>query len=61
MAEHREVMHLVESRNLTGSGIGWIGAHLIASTMIARAKLMTRDKALLKVARQLGITSLAAR
>ncbi len=55
IAAHAEVIHLVESRHLGGSGIGWIDAHLIASAMIARARLMTKDKVLLKVARSLGI------
>jgi predicted nucleic acid-binding protein len=57
VAEHREVMHLVENRDLGGSGIGWIDAHLIASAMIARARLLTVDKALLNAARSVGIAA----
>jgi predicted nucleic acid-binding protein len=55
VAEHREVMHLVENKGLAGSGIGWIDAHLVASAMIARARLLTSDKELLKAARSLGL------
>jgi len=58
-ADHQEVMHLVQSRHLAGSGIGWIDAHLLASAVIGRAQLMTTDKALLRVARRLGVARAA--
>ena len=61
VAEHREVIHLVESRDLGGSGIGWIDAHLVCSAMIAHARLLTADKELLKAARSLGIAATAIR
>jgi predicted nucleic acid-binding protein len=57
IAEHREVLGLIDSKNLHGKGIGWIDAHLIASTLLTRAKLFTLDKPLRKVAAGLGIAS----
>jgi predicted nucleic acid-binding protein len=57
VAEHREVMHLVENRDLAGSGVGWIDVHLVAAALIAHARLLTSDKELLKVARSLGIAA----
>jgi predicted nucleic acid-binding protein len=56
-AGHEEVMHCVQKNQLARSGIGWIDAHLIASALLAGARLLTADKALLKVARRLGIAS----
>ena len=55
VAEHREVMHLVGSRSLAGSGVSWIDVHLIASALLAGAKLMTKNKALIRTGRGLGI------
>jgi predicted nucleic acid-binding protein len=46
VAEHEEVMRLVESKKLFSAGIGWIDAHLIASALLARAGLLTLDKRL---------------
>lgn len=45
-ATHDEVMELLERRRLFGSGIGWIDAHLLASTLISGARLLTLDKSL---------------
>ena len=46
VAEHEEVMALVEGRRLAGTGIGWTDAHLIAAALIARIELWTLDRAL---------------
>ena len=54
-AEHSEVLHMVESNRLFGSGIGWVDAHLVASARLASILLWTRDKNLSRVARGLGI------
>lgn len=48
-ATHDEVMAMIERRRLSGSGIGWIDAHLVASALISRARLLTLDKALANV------------
>lgn len=46
VAEHGEVLAMVEGRRLAGSGIGWLDAHLLASARIARVRLWTLDRAL---------------
>ncbi len=45
-ADHKEVMAMLEARRLSGSGIGWTDAHLIASALIARVELWTLDRRL---------------
>jgi predicted nucleic acid-binding protein len=46
VAEQNEVLALVESRKLFGTGIGWVDAHLLASALISGTRLLTMDKAL---------------
>lgn len=46
VAEHEEVMTLVERRGLAGRGIGWLDAHLLAAARIAGVRLWTLDRAL---------------
>jgi predicted nucleic acid-binding protein len=60
IAGHDEALHLVQTRRLARTGLGWIDAHLIASAMIARAQLLTGDRALLTAARRLGISAMEA-
>jgi len=56
VASHDEVLAAIEVHRLAASGIGYTDAHLIAATMLAaHARLWTRDKSLLEVARRLGI------
>lgn len=55
VAEHGEVMALLERRGLSGSGIGWIDAHLLASALLASASLWTLDRPLRRVASTLGV------
>jgi predicted nucleic acid-binding protein len=56
VAGHAEVLHLVGSRRLAGSGLGWVDAHLIAAALLAGAQIMTKDKALTRICGQLGLT-----
>jgi predicted nucleic acid-binding protein len=53
---HAEVVELVRSRKLQGCGIGWIDAHLLASTLVAGAELWTADTSLAEIAEQLDIS-----
>lgn len=53
MASHEEVMDMVHSRKLAGSGIGWVDAHLLASCLLSGAGLLTMDYALTRLARKL--------
>lgn len=51
-----EVRHLIESHSLHSRGIGLTDAHLIASClMTVGTQLWTRDQALAKTAKALGI------
>ena len=52
-ASHEEVLHLVSDRKLHGKGLGWIDMHLLASALLSKTKLWTKDKTLTAVAREL--------
>jgi predicted nucleic acid-binding protein len=55
-AEDAEVLLLIQARNLTGLGIGYVDVHLLASTMLTRdASLWTHDKRLAALASQLSL------
>ena len=56
VAEHSEVLHLVSSHGLSGQGVGWIDAHLLASTLLTSCTLWTFDKPLARAARNLQIS-----
>jgi predicted nucleic acid-binding protein len=49
-ATDAEVMQLIEDRKLWGLGIGWIDAHLIASSLLSRCVLWTLDRRLKQAA-----------
>jgi predicted nucleic acid-binding protein len=51
---HAEVAVFVRTRKLQGRGIGWINAHLLASALVANARLWTADERLSKLAGELG-------
>ncbi len=55
VAEHEEVLHLLEGRRLHGRGLGWIDAHLLASALLAGCTLWTFDKPLGRAAAALDI------
>jgi predicted nucleic acid-binding protein len=52
---HEDVVAFVRERKLHGRGIGWIDAHLLASTLVGRLKLWTTDPRLTVVAHELEI------
>jgi predicted nucleic acid-binding protein len=52
---HSEVVTFVRDRKLHGRGIGWIDAHLLASSLVGRLRLWTTDLALATLANELGI------
>lgn len=54
-AGHADVVQLIRGRGLHGRGIGWIDAHLLASSMMSRAELYTTDGALQELAQELGV------
>lgn len=55
LVPHAEVVAFVRDRKLNGRGIGWIDAHLLASSLVGRLKLWTADSPLATVATELGI------
>jgi predicted nucleic acid-binding protein len=50
-----EVRAMIEVRKLSGSGIGWVDAQLLASALVAGCNLWTRDKSLATICREIGI------
>jgi predicted nucleic acid-binding protein len=54
-ASDEDVMRMIEARSLSGTGIGWVDAHLLASALVAGARLWTLDRILREAARAAGI------
>jgi predicted nucleic acid-binding protein len=55
VAEHDEVLRFIEARRLTGRGLGFIDAHLLASSLLTKVPLWTADKRLREAASELGV------
>ena len=56
VTSQEEVLHFIERNKLMGQGIGFIDAHLLASTALADATAVwTRDKRLQKIAKKLKL------
>ena len=56
LASQEEVLHLIECNKLMGRGIGFIDAHLLASTALADAAFIwSHDQRLQKTARKLNL------
>ena len=57
VADHGEVLGLIESAGLFGSGVGYVDAHLLASArLLPNGALWTRDKRLAAVAERLSVS-----
>ena len=54
LATDGEVMVLIERQRLMGRGIGWMDAHLLASALLASARLWSGDRRLSAIATELG-------
>ncbi len=52
---HEDVVALVRTRRLFGRGIGWIDAHLLASSLVSGVRLYTVDGPLAQIARDVEI------
>jgi predicted nucleic acid-binding protein len=57
VAEHHEVLHLIEDRRLYGRGLGWVDAHLLASCLMTGCKVWTLDKSLAHVSHTLKVSA----
>jgi predicted nucleic acid-binding protein len=55
LVSHAEVVDFVRRRRLNGRGVGWIDAHLLASSLVGRLKLWTTDPRLAALAKELKI------
>jgi len=55
MAEHDEVLNLINRHGLMGVGLGLIDVHLLASALLSNAPLWTADKPLMAASIQLNI------
>jgi len=55
LLEHEEVLGFLEVRRLHGWGIGWVDAHLLASSLLTGCTLWTFDKPLRKAAAALNV------
>ena len=56
-ASHAEVLFLIASEKLGGSGLNAVDAHLLASARLGRATLWTRDSTLAQAAQRLGLAA----
>jgi predicted nucleic acid-binding protein len=54
-ANEFEVLYFIDTHSLMGCGIGYVDAHLLASSRLAGAALWTRDKRLRAVATELAL------
>ena len=54
-ANDGEEFEFIENNKLYGLGIGFVDAHLLASTRLTAAQLWTRDKKLNEIAKKLSV------
>jgi predicted nucleic acid-binding protein len=54
-ASQQEIFQLIERRSLSGRGIGWIDAHLLASALLNGCRFWTLDKRLETIAVEAGL------
>ena len=56
VATHQEILVFIDHHGLAGSGLGYVDAHLLASTLLtAPVRLLTRDRKLVAEARRLAV------
>ena len=58
VADHDEVLSLVERNKLWSSGLGWVDVHLLAAARLTGEFLITLDTPLARAAKRLGVTAL---
>ncbi|MFA6116282.1 MAG: PIN domain-containing protein [Sphingomonas sp.] len=57
VAEDKEVLDFIDRHALSGLGIGYVDAHLLASTLLSASTFWTRDKRLHGAAQRLGVAA----
>ena len=55
VADHTEVLHLINAHRLYGQGLGWIDAYLLASALLTGCELWTSDRLLHAFAGRVGL------
>ena len=55
VGQHDEVLQMIDSHKLMGKGIGWVDAHILASSLLSGAPLWTGDRKLRSLATALGV------
>ena len=55
VAEHFEVLRLVDTQRLYGRGLGWIDMHLLASAVMSRTPIWTLDRTLARITSAMGV------
>jgi predicted nucleic acid-binding protein len=55
VADHTEVLHLINTHRLYGQGLGWIDAHLLVSALRTGCELWTSDRLLHALADRVGL------
>lgn len=56
VADHSEVLRLLDAQRLYGRGLGWIDAHLLASALLTGTPIWTLDKPLARIAAAMGVS-----
>jgi predicted nucleic acid-binding protein len=56
-ASTAEALRLIEGRQLSGRGLGWVDVHLLASALLSACDFWTLDKRLADAAAELGLNS----
>jgi predicted nucleic acid-binding protein len=54
-ASYQEILDFVETKKLYSAGIGWVDVCLLYACWIHKVRLLTEDKAMKRLAHQLGI------
>jgi predicted nucleic acid-binding protein len=58
VAEDEEVMEMIDECSISGRGIGYVDAHLLAAVRLtAGARLWTQDRRLQTIAAELGVAA----
>ena len=55
LADHDDVLAIVDSFDLMGRGLGWVDMHLLAAAKLASFPLWTADRRLAAAARELAL------
>ncbi len=56
MAELAEILSLITTRRLMGTGLGFIDVHVLASALLSKAPLWTEDRKLRSATKAVGLS-----